>query len=148
MQYTAIIPQVTSLRFPPPTLRSIQARDTYQVLAALHRRMNGIGWPRRGGWGSYLIRKSQAELDEGRVYGVKSQSGSVELLMLSSNNVRGRIPAMIARLGSLKCINFSDNHISGPIPAELGLLLQLQTLQLQGNNLRGEWESYLHFAGS
>lgn len=100
--------------------------------------MNGMGWPRRGGWGSYLIRKSRAELDDGRVYGVKSKEGSVELLVLSSNNVCGRIPAIIARLASLKCINLSDNHLSGPIPAELGLLLQLQTLQLQGNNLRGE----------
>lgn len=101
--------------------------------------MNGQGWQRRGGWGSYLIRKSQAELDEGRVYGVKSKDGSVELIMLASNTVCGRIPAILARLTTLKCINFADNHITGPIPAELGLLLQLQTLQLQGNNLRGQW---------
>lgn len=99
--------------------------------------MNGTGWPRRGGWDSYLVRRSRAELDEGRVYGVRSKEGSVEYLILSSNNVCGRIPPTIARLESLKCINLSDNHISGTIPVELGLLLQLQTLQLQGNNLRG-----------
>lgn len=115
-----------------------KAHATYKVLATLHRRMNGSGWPRRGGWGSYLVRRSQAELDEGRVYGVKSKEGAVELLVLSSNNVCGRIPPIIAKLESLKCINLSDNHISGPIPVELGLLLQLQTLQLQGNNLRGK----------
>lgn len=100
--------------------------------------MNGTGWARRGGWGSYLIRKSRAELDAGRVYGITSVEGSVRALVLSCNNVCGRIPASIARLESLKCINFSDNHISGSIPAELGLLLQLHTLQLQRNNLRGE----------
>ncbi|CAM9121074.1 unnamed protein product, partial [Scytosiphon promiscuus] len=115
---------------------SNSAHATYKALATLHRRMNGTGWPRRGGWGSYLVRRSQAELDEGRVYGVKSKEGAVELLVLSSNNVCGRIPPIIAKLESLKCINLSDNHISGPIPVELGLLLQLQTLQLQGNNLR------------
>ena len=99
--------------------------------------MNGTGWPRRGGWDSYLVRKSRAELDDGRVYGVKAKEGSVELLVLSSNNVCGRIPVEIARLSSLTGLDLSNNHISGPIPAELGLLLQLQTLQLQGNNLRG-----------
>ncbi|CAM9494503.1 unnamed protein product, partial [Ectocarpus fasciculatus] len=115
---------------------SNSAHDTYKVLATLHRQMNGTGWPRRGGWDSYLVRRSRAELDEGRVYGVRSKEGSVEYLILSSNNVCGRIPPTIARLESLKCINLSDNHISGTIPVELGLLLQLQTLQLQGNNLR------------
>lgn len=100
--------------------------------------MNGVGWARRGGWGSYLVRRSRAELDEGRVYGVKSKEGRVELVILSSNNLRGLIPSSIARLESLKCINFADNHLSGVIPVELGLLLQLQTLQLQGNKLRGE----------
>ncbi|CAM9754502.1 unnamed protein product [Ectocarpus sp. 12 AP-2014] len=115
---------------------SNSAHDTYKVLATLHRRMNGTGWPRRGGWDSYLVRRSRVELDEGRVYGVRSKEGSVEYLILSSNNVCGRIPPIIARLESLKCINLSDNHISGTIPVELGLLLQLQTLQLQGNNLR------------
>lgn len=77
------------------------------------------------------------ELDEGRVYGIKSKEGRVELLLMSSNNVCGRIIPTIARLESLKCINLSDNHLSGPIPVELGSLLQLHNLQLQGNNLRG-----------
>lgn len=99
--------------------------------------MNGTGWPRRGGWDSYLVRKSRSELDDGRVYGVKSKEGSVEVLVLSSNNVCSRILPEIARLSTLKHINLSDNHISGPIPAELGLLLQLETLHLEGNNLRG-----------
>eukprot|EP00903_Cladosiphon_okamuranus_P022077 g20303.t2 len=115
---------------------SNSAHDTYKVLATVHRRMNGTGWPRRGGWDSYLVRRSRMELDEGRVYGIRSKEGRVELLVLSSNNVCGRIPPTIARLESLKCINLSDNHMSGPIPVELGSLLQLQTLQLQGNNLR------------
>lgn len=115
-----------------------KAHDTYKVLATMHRRMNGTGWPRRGGWDSYLVRRSRAELDEGRVYGVTSKEGSVEQVVLSSNNVCGRIPPIVARLEAIKCINLSDNHISGPIPVELGLLLQLQTLQLQGNNLRGK----------
>ncbi|CAM9557081.1 unnamed protein product, partial [Sphacelaria rigidula] len=114
------------------------ANDTFPVLAAVHKRMNGQGWQRRGGWGSYLVRKSQAELDDGRVYGVKSTDGIVEILTLSSNGVCGHIPPIIAKLGSLKCINLSQNHISGPIPSELGSLLQLRTVQLQGNNLRGE----------
>lgn len=77
------------------------------------------------------------------MYGVKAKDGSVELLMLASNNVCGRIPASLARLESLKCINLANNHISGPIPAELGLLLQLQTLQLHGNNLRGVRETVM-----
>lgn len=116
---------------------AFKAHDTYKVLATLHRKMNGTGWPRRGGWDSYLVRRSRVELDGGRVYGIKSKDGRVELLVLSCNKVYGRIPPTIARLESLKCINLSDNHISGPIPVELGSLLQLQTLQLQGNNLRG-----------
>lgn len=77
------------------------------------------------------------ELDEGRVCGIKSKEGRVELLLMSSNKVCGRILPTIARLESLKYINLSDNHLSGPIPVELGSLLQLQNLQLQGNNLRG-----------
>lgn len=118
-------------------LTTFQAHETHRILASIHRRMNGTGWSRRGGWDSYLVRKSRSELDDGRVYGVKSKEGRVEVLVLSSNNVCSRIPPEIARLSSLKHINLSDNHISGPIPAELGLLLQLETLQLEGNNLRG-----------
>lgn len=117
---------------------SPQAQDSYLVLACVHKQMNGQGWHRRGGWGSYLVRKSQAELNGGRVYGVKSDNGVVESLLLNSNNMRGRIPPILARLGSLKSMNFADNHITGPIPAELGLLLQLRALNLHGNKLRGQ----------
>lgn len=120
-----------------PFSRRFKAHNTYKVLATMHRRMNGTGWPRRGGWDSYLVRRSQAELDQGRVYGIKSKEGRVEHLVLSSNNVCGRIPPILAKLESLRGVNLSDNHISGPIPVELGLLLQLQMLQLHGNNLRG-----------
>ncbi len=72
-------------------------------------------------------------------YGVRlNNSGNVESLSLSNNNLKGTIPPQIGNLTSLKTLYINSNELPGIIPQEFYNLTNLETIGLSNNQLEGE----------
>jgi len=64
-------------------------------------------------------------------------AGSVSVIFLVDENLKGAIPSEISLLVDLDVINLSLNEIAGTIPPDLGNLTKLTDLSLLGNALSG-----------
>lgn len=65
-------------------------------------------------------------------------SNSLEVLLLSENQLIGEIPSEIGKLKGLTAIVMQINSLSGHIPDTLGNLLNMSLLSLSHNKLSGE----------
>ncbi|KAF5468686.1 hypothetical protein F2P56_012823 [Juglans regia] len=74
---------------------------------------------------------------------VGNLSLSLQVLYLSSCNIKGSIPAELGNLSSLITLELSNNELKGPIPTTLGRLRMLQALSLGANKLEGQIPSDL-----
>ena len=70
-------------------------------------------------------------------YGVTVSSGTVTLLDLSKNRLRGTLPTAIGDLTALTYLDLSTNDIAGSIPITIGQLRSLTFLGLAVNQLTG-----------
>ncbi|PWZ43737.1 Leucine-rich repeat receptor-like tyrosine-protein kinase PXC3 [Zea mays] len=72
-----------------------------------------------------------------------SMVGSLEELVLSSNNLSGPIPLRLFEYENLTLLDLSQNNLTGAIPDNFTSLSKLETLLLSGNKLIGEIPSSL-----
>ena len=108
-----------------PTLAADRA-----VLEALYDATGGDGWRNKTNW------LTLAPL--GAWYGVTTDiNGSVRLLYLADNRLRGEIPPELGNLSNLLVLDLSGNQLSGEIPPELDNLSNLVVFILKGNQLTG-----------
>jgi Leucine-rich repeat (LRR) protein len=63
---------------------------------------------------------------------------SLEILILSTNEIRSTLPSTVALLGStLTQLNLAENSMTGIIPTEIGVLIKLTELYMYDNSLYG-----------
>lgn len=100
------------------------------ILVALYEATGGIEWRNNRNW------MTNAALRDWDGVSVDAR-GSVRVLDLGNNNLRGPLPAELGNLASLESLNLAVNRLTGPIPPELGELSNLGWLHLGGNELTG-----------
>ena len=106
------------------------------ALVALYNATDGANWGTNTGW------LTDAPLNDW--YGIDTDSsGSVEAIVLQSNQLGGEVPVVLGDLASLTRLDLSLNQLTGEIPAELANLANLQDLRLHNNNLEGQIPSWL-----
>ncbi|XP_042490846.1 systemin receptor SR160-like [Macadamia integrifolia] len=67
-------------------------------------------------------------------------SGSLQWLLLSSNNFQGNIPLHLAdACSTLLELDLSSNHMYGTVPTNLGSCSSLESINLSNNNFSGEF---------
>ena len=95
----------------------------WEALVTFYNETNGPNWEENSNW------LSAEPLDEW--FGVSTDdSGRVNALNLSWNNLLGPLPAALGRLEKLEILNLAGNELSGPIPPELSKLERLRELNL------------------
>ncbi|KAI5573014.1 hypothetical protein POPTR_010G058850v4 [Populus trichocarpa] len=82
-------------------------------------------------------RQSMDLIVKGRQLEYNLTLGIVNVLDLSSNNLKGEIPEEIINLTYLGTLNLSWNQLTGKIPDKIGSLQRLETLDLSNNHLSG-----------
>ncbi|CAM9695974.1 unnamed protein product, partial [Scytosiphon promiscuus] len=113
-----------------PAASHKEERSDRDVLLALFRDTEGLSWHNNAGWTSGL--------PLGEWFGVTTNAaGSVVVLELRYNNLRGRIPAELGELSALEQLHLTNNELYGGIPPELGKLANLKDLRLYCNCLTG-----------
>uniref|UniRef100_A0A2K1YPM3 Leucine-rich repeat-containing N-terminal plant-type domain-containing protein n=1 Tax=Populus trichocarpa TaxID=3694 RepID=A0A2K1YPM3_POPTR len=80
-------------------------------------------------------RQSMDLIVKGRQLEYNLTLGIVNVLDLSSNNLKGEIPEEIINLTYLGTLNLSWNQLTGKIPDKIGSLQRLETLDLSNNHL-------------
>jgi Leucine-rich repeat (LRR) protein len=65
-------------------------------------------------------------------------SSTLEVLVLSTNEISGTIPSEVERLRNLKLLSMEQNFLTGNIPYSLGHLPNLLVLSLSQNKLSGQ----------
>jgi Leucine-rich repeat (LRR) protein len=100
-----------------------------QALVALYDSTDGYEWLDHTNW---LFTYTPSDW-----FGVSVESGHVNSLNISSNNMVGSIPPELGNLTNLTYMNLSHNKLSGSIPTELSNLTQLGALKLKDNQLSG-----------
>ncbi len=101
------------------------------ALVAIYYALDGPNWKMNTNW---LTDKPVKEW-----YGVSAnESGVVDQIDLTENNLIGRLPAEIGELSNLSHLFLNKNNISGTIPGEIYNLVNLELLWLRQNRLTGE----------
>ena len=113
----------TGIECPPLTDRDILERFFYAT--------GGLDWSKSDNW------LTDAPLNAWLGVGT-NQSGRVQHLVLTSNNLAGRVPSELGSLSNLRALALWGNNLTGEIPRELGRLSNLEVLRLSGNDLAGE----------
>ncbi|KAI3848489.1 hypothetical protein MKW92_045688 [Papaver armeniacum] len=72
-----------------------------------------------------------------------NDSGSLQIIDLSSNKFSGTIPASIGYCMDLASLNLQNNNLTGNVPNELENATSLSYLQLNDNNLEGAPLSFI-----
>ena len=119
----------------PPTrfdadVATIALATDRDALVALYGATDGDYWHDNTGW----LSDDSLHL----WYGVRTDSGAVTRLYLSSNRLRGGIPPELGDLAALESLELARNFLTGEIPPELGDLTATDWLDLSGNFLTGE----------
>jgi len=73
----------------------------------------------------------------------RSNSNTLKLLDLSSNELKGELPDCWNNLTSLQFVDLSNNKLSGKNPFSMGSLVNMQALILRNNSLSGQLPSSL-----
>ena len=101
-----------------------------EVLEAFYLATGGPDWQFGEAWLSDLPLSAWS--------GVSTNAqGRVRVLGKASAGARGPIPPELGQLSSLEVLMLSFNELSGPIPPELGRLTNLDDLSLNANQLSG-----------
>ena len=101
-----------------------------EVLEAFYLATGGPDWQFGEAWLSDLPLSAWS--------GVSTNAqGRVQVLGKANAGARGPIPPELGQLRSLEVLMLSFNDLSGPIPPELGRLTNLDELLLNNNQLRG-----------
>ncbi len=98
-----------------------------EALVALYESTNGAGWDDNSNW---LVTITVSEW-----YGVTVESGHIDTMDLTDNNLIGSIPQELGNLSNLQRVWLAGNQLSGNIPPELGNLSNLYILDLSWNQL-------------
>jgi Leucine-rich repeat (LRR) protein len=104
------------------------------ALMALYNSTNGPNWVNNRGWGT-------GDPCDPAWHGVRCDSGHVQVLYLTGNQLSGPIPAELGNLSSLEQLSLDSNQLSGPIPAELSNLSSLWYLFLNDNPALVCWQT-------
>jgi len=109
----------------PLTLDSLALVDLYNGT-------NGTGWIHANNW------LTSAPLSTW--YGVGLQSGRVQSLVLSGNNLVGTIPSSLGSLSDLDYLFLDNNKLSGSIPSSFSQLSTTYSniIDLENNQLSGD----------
>ncbi len=107
----------------------------HEALSALFQSTNGNDWIENSGWNTTTVPTNVEQLS--RWFGVYVVNGSVEMILLPGNNLKGVLPAELGKALGLRNLILASNSISGPIPRELAQLVDLEALILGLNQLTG-----------
>ena len=110
--------------------------STRLALTALYRATDGPNWTNNDGWLSDSL--------PGTWHGVTTDdTGRVQKIILSGNNLAGHIPEELGSLANLETLTLRRNELSGGIPIELSNLDNLGWLNLEHNQLTGQIPAWL-----
>jgi len=104
------------------------------VLAVIYYSTKGENWNTKDGW------MSDKPICSGEWYGIQcDDSGRIEEIDLSGNNLQGEIHPIFALLTDLRILWLKDNALSGEVPGDVfGSMPVLFILYLQNNQFTGE----------
>ena len=91
--------------------------------------LEGESWTNADGWGT--------EAWHCEWYGITCLNGSVNMIEMDWNNLRGEIPTYLGRLRNLEILILSNNRLRGSIPPEIREVQNLGHLALAGNAFLG-----------
>ena len=95
------------------------------ALVALYNATDGPSWTDQGDW---LVTNSPCTW-----LGVECVDGTIEELLLESNNLHGQLPTQLKNLPNLAFLDLSQNNLIGVIPNEIGEISNLEELYLNQN---------------
>ena len=111
--------------------------DEFNALKALWESTNGASWTNKTGWptaGNWPSSATSAEMASW--YGVTVQTGDVQVINLTNNNLTGSIPSQVNLLKKLRHLVVNVNSLTG-IAQDLTGLSSLESLQASTNNIEG-----------
>ncbi len=109
------------------------SQEECEALVSLYHSTNGDNWFRNFNW--LVIDET---VDVCSWYGVECESGSIESIFLSSNELSGTLPIEIGGLINLRFFEINDNNITGELPATFWSLPNLFYFEANGNSLSGQ----------
>ena len=127
---------VSGLSAPEGVAMAAASHPDWLPLVALYHDANGQSWTNSENW------LTNAPI--GDWPGVTTDdTGRVQKIILSGNNLAGHIPEELGSLANLETLSLRRNRLSGGIPSELRNLGNLGWLNLEHNDLTGQIPDWL-----